>query len=330
MNLRLAIFVSLSAFVAPVWGQENSATAGQAIRIMEKLGGQIAASSPRGIARMTDEERAVMIRFYRERMSSNPFATAHYRQDLLWLGDPQIVREAVETVLKSDNESPQFAEAASALLVAARPETVAMLAPGILVDEPFTLKPMRGDVGSPLPKSYGISNALLQIMARSPAFGDKVRKWADDNWKVDPRKSLPMVRQWWKENEPFLKAGNYGMVLPGVDLRAEDLASSRAIQARHEAYRNHLIAQGKSPADLANWEDWDKFIDPSHMAATPIPSHKASATPASPTPQSNPQTSISKNTPTGPASVQAPVWPWVVGSAALAVFVLLAWKRARS
>lgn len=263
---------------------------------------------------MPEGDRQTLISYYRSQLDKltgpgvpsnrQKLETPHYWNELLKLGDPDVLARVVKTVMTSDNNSTDFRKAASDLLRAARPETLEMLAPVILVDEPFVVAPMQGDVGSPPPKSFSIANMLLRIVATSPAFGDEVRTWADDNSKVSYQKTLSMIRQWWRDNEQLLREKDYGKVRPGTDLRTSELAGANVIQMRKQAYRDELIAKGKSPADPANWEDWQKVVYPSlasEISTTTFPAPPAPRPIASSSPTVAPSSALSSTESSSPS-----------------------------
>jgi hypothetical protein len=236
------------------------------------------------------------------------------------LGDPEMIRETVKTFLESE-PGPSRDKAGSDLMYASRPETIAMLAPAIMVDEPYVIPPLQGDVGPRVPLSYSVANSLLAMMAKSPYFTDEVRKWAEDNSKVSPKKTMPMIRGWWRENEAALKAGTFRAVKPGIDLRAADLAAKAEINALQQKYREGLIAKGLSPADPANWKQWTEEIYPSLMASSqsePSPEIK----PTQPKPTVAVSTPPAKNEREGILYVS-------IGGGALIVMLAFLWVRFR-
>ena len=157
-----------------------------------------------------------------------------YEDELLRLGDPEILSEAVSKVLHSEPDSPDFVPVYERLLWAARPESISMLAPGMLIDEPFTVKPT-GDTGAVFPKSYILPVGILDIIGDSPAFSEEVRAWARRNAGTDSREKLSMMRQWWKDNESFFRNKEYRSVRAGTDLRALEDAAIEDERARIQA-----------------------------------------------------------------------------------------------
>jgi hypothetical protein len=301
----------------------------QARQVVEEMGGPAALNS-RHVAALSEEDRQILIRYHRaqlERLASKDVSktkwnieSPQHRTDLLILGDPEMIRETVKTFLESE-PGPSRDKAGSDLMYASRPETIAMLAPAIMVDEPYVIPPLQGDVGPRVPLSYSVANSLLAMMAKSPYFTDEVRKWAEDNSKVSPKKTMPMIRGWWRENEAALKAGTFRAVKPGIDLRAADLAAKAEINALQQKYREGLIAKGLSPADPANWKQWTEEIYPSLMASSqsePSPEIK----PTQPKPTVAVSTPPAKNEREGILYVS-------IGGGALIVMLAFLWVRFR-
>ena len=323
--------------------QEPASADEQVHAIIAKMGGWLAASKPQKIALLTDSERLILIRYNRGKLEEllrpggNPLdarvQVPHYRKELLSLGDPQILAETVKTVSESDIDSSQYRDGCGDLEYAMRPETLVMLAPAMLVDEPFVIRPMLGDVGSVAPKSYGLASLMLEIVAKSPAFTPEVRKWADDNRKVAIYKTMPMIRSWWKENEQAVKAKDYRAVRPGIDMRAADLAAKNEIWRQQDAFKDNLIAKGKDPADLENWNEWREVILPRLREAEKNQTFATLPPSVAPVLQRQPQTPASPSNPALDQSSEpisepeARLLPLIVGAAALVGVFLFLWKR---
>jgi hypothetical protein len=302
----------------------------QAQAVVQGMGGPRAVFQPRSIAALTEEERQILIRYYRSRLDKLAdkaptdvkvrIEAPQYRQQLLKLGDSEETSRTMQ-VFRESGPGPARDKAVSDLLGTQRPEVIALLAPAMMVDEPFVIPLPQGDVGSPIPFSYAIANSLLVMVAESPYFTDEVRKWADDNSKVNPQKSMPMIRGWWRENEAALKAGTFKAVKPGVDLLAAELAAKAEINALQQKYREGLIAKGLSPADPANWKQWTEEIYPSLMAS----SQSESPPEVKPT-QPKPTVAVSKP----PAKNEREGILYVsIGGGALIVILALLWVRFR-
>jgi hypothetical protein len=321
-----ALFAFILAVGAAALGAD--ALEEQAMEVVEKMGGWLMASSPRNIAVLTEGDRQILIRYYRAKLEKlarkdetiSRFEAPQYRSELLKLGDPELIAQTLKAFQESA-PGPVRNKAASDLLGTGRPETIALLAPAIMVDEPFVVPPPRGDVGSPLPFSYALANSLLGLVAKSAVFSDEVRKWAEDNRKVHPQKSLPVIREWWKQNESALRAGSFGAVKPGVDLRAADLAAKAAIDARAQKYREEMIAKGKNPADVENWKQWTEEIYPSLVASS-----QSEASPEVKPTQPKPTVAVS----TPPAKNEREGILYVsIGGGALIVMLAFLWVRFR-
>jgi hypothetical protein len=194
--------------------------------VLQKYGGWEGTRRIDRVALMSDQERGVLIQFYKDRIkmveqkyrgdrgSSEPAIKAlHY--ELRKLGDPEPLAEAVTMVVKGSVNSREFRDAVSDLHSSYRPEVLKELAPSIFVDEPLVMQD-----GGFSPKSYGIAVLMLQITSGARAFPPETRKWADENGMVLFDRSLPMVRKWWRENEAAFLAGEFDKVKPGENVRA--------------------------------------------------------------------------------------------------------------
>ncbi len=260
-------------------GQEPKSIAPEAQAVADRWGGWSATTAPTTIALMNYDERQILIRHYREALSSRTGANApynrakiegpEYKYALVNLGDPEAVSEFVAIVRNSRVTSPDFEHAFHVLLRSARPEVIHLLAPEIHIDEPFRFI-SRGDAGPLVPKPYAIAGAMLSIAASASAFNPDLRKWAADNRKVSVEHILPMMREWWGKNAHLIKGGDFYAVRPGADLYAVQAAKDKLIFTQREEYFNDLMAQGKDPSLQENLSDWQERILPSLRSATPV------------------------------------------------------------
>ena len=295
-------------------GEETQSPVEQAHAVIATMGGFVAASKVKNIYLLSEDERQILIRYFRSKLEklatpgTDPttisIQSPEYRDRLLRLGDLETVTETVATVMQAEVESSAFEYAFSHLLDAGRPETVAMLAPRVFVDEPYVNAPA-DDSGSGYRKAYRFAAGILRIIEISPAFSDSVRHWARDNQLANGQSMLPMVRTWWKENEQFFKNGDYRTVRPGADIRTSEIAATKDEQARIKAFVDNLRAQGKDPNDPANSVN---------VKLPPV---------ARPTAEPNVLPSARVQT----AGLPGRTWLWVVILIASVVIAGLVWKR---
>lgn len=287
MKRPIVIFILSALFPGPLFGQDERSIKEQAEEVAALMGGWFAARNPRNIAVMNEQERQIMIRYYRDALEKlnehggeeivNGWRRMEYRKELLKWGDADALAEAVKVVLEADLDDPRFGKAYTDLMDAARPEAIPLLAPRIFVDEP-NIGVSFGDAGGYSAKSYGFASGFLRTMERSPAFSDEVRWWAKYHFGADSEGLLQVMRGWWKENEAAFQAGDYKAVRPGRDIRTAELEASKAQQALRQAYADGLRAQGKDTTDPKNWEGY-RILRPGEAAA-PLPQ----TTPAPTTP----------------------------------------------
>jgi hypothetical protein len=158
------------------------------------------------------------------------------KRALLLLNDPESVDPIVQTFCEAPLERLEGGIMES-LRFLSDPKVIERLAPEMEKDEPFKRAeppgyhtPLPQAVcyvpGYDVPKPYYAAHLMLTIMANSRAFEDNARKWAEDHAGLplgmdasdDHARSQGVVRQWWKENERFFKAGDYKSVKPGEQL----------------------------------------------------------------------------------------------------------------
>ncbi len=321
-----AIFLLSFCWVCQIaLGQKFPDVSPEVQEIVDRWGGWAKAGGPVVSARMSEEERQVLRNFYRAALkeADTPDATRWvrgarinpFKKELLYLGDPQIVAETVKASLESDPLQPNTA--GEDLYWAALPEVIPMVAPRIFVDEPYVFTSF-GDNGGTVPKSYGCTGLIRWTLETSPVFSDEVRKWAKVHFGVQTQLLLPVMRQWWKENEPFFKEKNYRAVKPGIDIYTAEKARRDAYNALHEAHYKSLRAQGKDPSDRRHWDNWDgkKF----HPALTRVSGMATPAPKPPPVAPQAPDTAITR---------QIPVWWWMLGLVILAGIGILVWKQRR-
>ncbi len=323
MKIAVILLVSFCWLCRTATGQVLPLYNPEAEEIIHKWGGWRKLRDPKVVAQMSEEERQVLRAFCRNGVKEDlsregklwylPTRPITHREELLYLGDPEIVAKTVAASLASDPLQPDLA--GQELYKAALPEVIPMVAPRIFVDEPYVFTSF-GDNGGTIPKSYGYAGLIRSTLEKSPVFGDEVRNWAKLHWRVTSQQLLPVMRQWWKENEPFFKEKNYRAVKPGIDIYTAEKAKRDALRAREQAYADSLRAQGKDPRNLRYWEGWEgRKYDPDNLARFP------EITTPSPKPPLAPQK---------PGVVmlrRIPAWCWGLGLLVLAGIGAFAWMR---
>jgi hypothetical protein len=201
---------------------------------------------------LTAEERRLLIAHFQEQkrraeepqdpITSDPpmvdRAIREANRALLLLNDPETIDPIVRRFTEAPLKGQEPEETVSNLWLVSDPKVVERLAPEMEKDEPFTRAPMQGDVGGyDVPKPYYAAHLMLKIVANSPEFEGNTRKWASDNLMLplagdaseDHARGQPMVRQWWKENAGFFKAGDYKSVKPGEQVSEVIGQKARAV-----------------------------------------------------------------------------------------------------
>jgi hypothetical protein len=231
--VKAAFSISIALTILLATGS-HSAPADEPLQtVLKKYGGWGGVSGPGNIAAMSDDERSILIAAYRRRLEDvgqkykdDRFTagaeTRFVLQELRKLGDPEALAEMVRILTVSPTNSPEYRHGLSDMEHAARPEVLKSLAPLIFVDEPLVFIPIGPDTGAAVPRSYSIARLLLRITERSPRFTLETRKWAEENCMVSLQRMVPMVRQWWQENEKAMFDGEYKKVRPGIDVRKQE------------------------------------------------------------------------------------------------------------
>jgi hypothetical protein len=260
MKCVLFVLSCCGLFCSITAGQDAPRIEVQAQELVDRVGGWAKVSRPSIIRNMSEAEREILIRYYRNERrklgtpEEDPFAgfdaPARYKAELLKFGDPEVVAETVSQTFQSDPN--RFDTALEKLMDAALPEAIPMLAPALFVNEPFRLTSV-GDAGSVIPRSYRYASAIITIMAKSQVFTDDVRDWATNHRKANIEKLLPVVCEWWKENDSAIRARNYRAVRPGRDIRTAEVAAAKDHADRIKALTEILRAAGKDPNDPKNW-----------------------------------------------------------------------------
>lgn len=163
-------------------------------------------------------ERKALIRYVRENRSGRwkePDGVALHI--LLLLGDAEEQRKAVEEFYVARSGVPGLYELGE-------PWAIEAVAAELFREEKFTTG------GSDLvrvPISFATADLIVRNLQNSDIYSDKVLAWSKrlnpDDW-IGP---LPIIRDWWRENERFFKEKNYKAVQPGRDPKpATDMGST--------------------------------------------------------------------------------------------------------
>jgi hypothetical protein len=137
---------------------------------------------------------------------------------LALLGDPQARPLVVEHMSNDPTSNIVWTLANSGV-----PTLLPDLAPVLLRQEPWKDLNLGGDVGV-YPASFNMATAFIRLVARSTYFSKKVNAWAkrfgEKPMIYDPVQAnelRDLTREWWRENESKIRAGDYTAVKPGRD-----------------------------------------------------------------------------------------------------------------
>lgn len=152
--------------------------------------------------------------------------------------------------------------------------------------------PLFGEIPN-LPLSYGAAALIIANLQRATIYPEEVLQWAKKTSPYDQPAILGVMRDWWRENEQFFNEKKYHLVKPG---------------------------RTRPPLHPPNPEP------PTNNASVQVDTSGPSLTTSSLPAPSTPVPPLAE----GSAPVverKSPVWPWVVGIAALIAIAFFVRKR---
>ena len=154
------------------------------------------------------------VKFLREEMKRNPISYDSYLKDLMFLGDTAARDELVQNYYRDGAVGRGFNKF-HAFRAAGDPELITMLAPALLLPEPFQ---RFGTDAFSYPLSFDAASTIVAVAGNSPAFNSDVINWARsfDAGETPPDEQLRgIVREWWHANEQFFRDKIFAAVRPG-------------------------------------------------------------------------------------------------------------------
>jgi len=172
------------------------------------------------IDRLTKEERAQTIQTLKERVSNGSIQwnSDFVELTLFRLEDEQTVSRKLQAFIEYQDSPLGNYDAPDFLLLASSrdPSLILPLAAELFKGEPQDedARP-KGDVAE-LSKLAMTGWVIRGIAADSPAFSPQVITWARELEPYYGEKSfIPVLRDWWKENESAFRSGDFKSVNPG-------------------------------------------------------------------------------------------------------------------
>lgn len=266
--MRIIVLASLLIMTASQAEPQDSAPR-VVEAIFEEAGGELEVLKKSTLSKLTESDRNVLVQHYRSKMveakeqtMANPvfsFKVTELESALIELQDPEQISRIVKELKTMDVRSPEFKRSLRKSQRITKPTAVADLGDELLVDEPYRSKRSDGHEYV-LSRSYILGAVVLRIVANSDEFSEITRKWANDNVRVEARRSLPSIKEWWKANRIKIVGGRYKEVLPGADIYKMETEHIRMLQRKKKEYFDDLVRQGKDPNNEANWSEWQKNL----------------------------------------------------------------------
>ncbi len=123
------------------------------------------------------------------------------------LGDEKAFEQEINEELYGDGNR-------MVLIYSRNPKVVPALAPTMFRDDLLKVEQIRRTLNPPLP--YAVAGTIICLLQLSPQFSPEVRHWALSSAAFgDYDQELAIMREWWRENEVYFKAGDYAAVRPG-------------------------------------------------------------------------------------------------------------------